>query len=401
MEKQKKESSDIDDVLAESSSKPDEPAPSEQKITTVEQPKPSEHGKSNKVTANLAITISILVLASSVAIGFFLWQELENTSEELTLQTTNLLNKLQQQNNQQVAISQNLKNQQQAIDFTSSSSQAINDSLLKKIAELKQHQQALKESLEAVQTKTVARDRDVSLTEVETLLKIAGRHAALGRESNAAIAALVEADNILRDSGDTSLIAVRAKLAQELELLRNTKRPDSEGIIVTLDSIATTVTTLPLRQSIPQQQEKTSANPKSKETNKEVVKKQHDEEVFDKVLNKMWGDIRGLVRVRQIDSPVVPFIKPEERFILEQNLRLKLEQARIALFDNNDNLFHTSLNSAILWIENYFDSSSKPVARTIDQLNSINRINISFTPPQIGETLTALKEKLQNEATAN
>ena len=74
-----------------------------------------------------------------------------------------------------------------------------------------------------------------------------------------------------------------------------------------------------------------------------------------------------------------------------QNLRLKLETARLALLERREGSYHDSLTSAEKWLKQYFIGEERDAA--LATLTALNSETITVTMPDISASLVWLKEK--------
>lgn len=173
---------------------------------------------------------------------------------------------------------------------------------------------ALRERLAAI---TVADRRDWALAEAEYLERLASQSLLMGREVRGALALLGAADGILRDLDDPSLYAARAALANDMASLRAVAQFDVEGLYLRLAALVDQVPALALM-------ERSHAEALGGEATAEPT-----------AAGSWWSRITAVlgryVVVRQRNESIKPLLPLAEEGYLRMNLRLGLEQAKLAL----------------------------------------------------------------------
>ena len=97
---------------------------------------------------------------------------------------------------------------------------------------------------------------------------------------------------------------------------------------------------------------------------------------------------------------MVPILAPEERYYVTRNLELMLEESIMALFQQNDELWKTSLSRASDWVANHFDDNAEQRA-IMSGLSALAAQSISMRQLDIGDAEAALESyRLKVDATA-
>jgi uncharacterized protein HemX len=112
----------------------------------------------------------------------------------------------------------------------------------------------------------------------------------------------------------------------------------------------------------------------------------------------LWGEVKSLIQVRNLDRPEPPLIAPTQAYFLRENLRLRLLNARLALLERNQNVFRADMKTASDWIERYFDPRARQVGSAAGLLRQLGASGISLEMPDIAESLAAVRSaKAANE----
>jgi uroporphyrin-III C-methyltransferase len=126
-----------------------------------------------------------------------------------------------------------------------------------------------------------------------------------------------------------------------------------------------------------------------------------DEEVkrpgWQSLFLDIWLELKQLVRVERVDRlEPVAIIPPENAFILRENLKLRLVNARLALLQRDTKTFREDLRQARIWIERYFEVKAKPTAEALATLGQLAEMETRLDLPKLDATLTALRSTKVN-----
>ncbi|NOX76370.1 MAG: hypothetical protein GXP17_07120 [Gammaproteobacteria bacterium] len=221
------------------------------------------------------------------------------------------------------------------------------------------------------------------LAEVEYLLTVANHRLTLAQDIGTAVAVFETADGRLKALGDPALLAVRNMISQEVISLRSLPQPDIAGMALEIGNLALQVNELPLIDKA------RIAAAVSGDHNLGDVPNWRD------IPQAMWKDLKSLVTVRRHQQqPIEPLLPPSETWFLQQNLRLKLEQARLALLRTDTPLFRQYLTEAKTWVTTYFDAESAAVANLQNSLSRLGGEELSPVIPDVSGSLKALRQRL-------
>jgi uroporphyrin-3 C-methyltransferase len=217
---------------------------------------------------------------------------------------------------------------------------------------------------------------DWRLAEVESLLRIANQQATLARNPGAALAALAEADSLLRRISDPLLQRVRSQVADDILSLQSVSRPDVEGIALRLGSLARRVDALTLAGHL--------------ETGADIPSGNDTAGGLARLKAKIADFFGSIFRVRQTEGADAPLLSPQESFFLRRNLELELQAARIAVLDGDTSVYRASISSARRWTEEYFRAEDPGVQAFISALGELEGRQIAVEIPDISGSLEAL-----------
>ncbi len=231
---------------------------------------------------------------------------------------------------------------------------------------------------------------DWLIADAEYLLSTASERLHLMGDVSTTHAALEAADQRLRESGDAAVFKVREQIAKDMAALNNVKVPDIVGMYSSLQTLAGQIDNLTL--FLPYAG-KTPTPPKAPE--KPADQTQAEQDLIDSALSEL-GEI---VTIRHTEQPIKAILTQEEAQFIKEQLRLKLEMAKVALVQHSEPLYQTSLEDAKKWIEQHFMQNAQ-AKNYIAELDRMKGIQIQSQFPDISQSLKMLRDivKLRLEA---
>jgi len=348
--------------------KPESKPKPEAKAKPTKSPTPPEKAKkSGSAIGWLALLIALLALAG-VAYGLWTLQQEKQAKGEQQ-------NRLNQSQTQLVdsfkSSTQTLSNQVQG--FISKS-----DNQEQRLSELQAQLQATSRQIGEV---TQVSRRSWMLAEAEYLLRLANQRLLMERETSSALALLNSADQILQTVAEPGLFEVRETLARETAALRAVAHLDVEGVFVKLAALSEQVESLALLTPDADAGEQISeVTPAAEENSVLVAALEHFNE---------------LVIVRHRDEPLAPLLTPEQHYYIQQNLRLMLEHAQLALLQRSPGVYARSLDKAASWVDEYFQLNETAQALLVS-LRDLQQLHVDPELPDISKSLALLKTYLSN-----
>lgn len=216
------------------------------------------------------------------------------------------------------------------------------------------------------------------LAEAEHYMRIANAQLGLAGDVSVAQTALGLADDALRELNDPRLTPVRKLLADEISGLKAVPRPDTEGIVLTLGSLADDLDTLRLKSSAPEAFRAAPEQPAAPLTG------------FDRALAATRAALASLVSVRRVDDPVSPLLSDAEQAVLIRSLDLELQLARLAIMRGDAGMYRRSVEAAGERLREHFDLSSADVQAASESLTELAAARLPEELPDISGSLDAL-----------
>jgi len=336
----------------------DQPAPKQ----PTRKPRPAQQHRSYAGLWSLLLTIALLAGA-----GWYGYQWFVQSQQQISSLQQSQANLLAQ-------------NQQFAQQFN------------QRLAAMDAGQKALTKYVEVIRDKDQHLRKDWLVMEAEYLIQLANYRLLFERDINTAIVALHSADVRLKDAADPALLNTRKLLAASIQSLKQVDQADLAGLSLTLSAVSKELESLPLNTPDPIAKAH-AANSDMAETNK--VSSWKD------LPAAIWRDLKTLIVIRDHDQPVGPLLSPQQRFFLVENLRLQLEQARLAMLTGQVDVFHERIQTAIQWIEMHFDKEAVLTKSTMDTLQQLSHAAIAPELPDISAAYQALQKYQANAEQGN
>lgn len=255
--------------------------------------------------------------------------------------------------------------------------------LLARMQAMQEQQKELTDYIQVLRDKNQHLRKDWLLMEAEYLIQLANYRLLFERDINTAITALDSADVRLRDTGDPGILSVRKVIAEAIQALKQVPQADLAGLSLTLSAINKDIDKMPLA----------TPDPRSKQNEQQLAEQESkDVESWSELPAAIWRDLKSLIVIRDHESSIQPLLSPEERFFLIENLRLQIEQARLAMLSGQAKVYQERLATTTGWIEEHFDKEAALTKSTLDTLRQIQAEPIAPALPDISYTYRALRQ---------
>ncbi len=328
----------------------------------------------------LAVVAMVAVTATWIA-GYRYWQNMKNDLGVIQQRIDSTLAQQQQLSKDIEKSSLELEQQKLAIKKQASRTDEQDEKIRQESAQLSRQTEIMQLAVDQVSQKIGRSNNQWQLAEAESLMRIANQRLSLNRDVNTAISALQQADQKLLQSGNLGLTSIRNSLAGEINQLKSVRQPDITGMAATLQSLAGQVSQL-----------KPAGSSLTRSTGKTADEEHQSDRSLDTLLEDTWKGFKQLVVVRKHEQPVSAMLPPSQQYFLYQNLQLQLQTARLALLRKESIIFHSSLDTAIEWINSFFDSQEATAGNMLTNLQSLKAIELSPALPDISKSLQQLSQ---------
>src|SRR5574343_181228 len=245
--------------------------------------------------------------------------------------------------------------------------------------------QAQTEALKAL-NQDIARGREeATLLEVEQSITLAGQQLQLAGNVPVAILALQTADSRLARLDRPAYLPLRKALAKDLERLNALPFVDMPGLSLRLEQLILSVDKLPLTAY---------GRPVEKA---EVEKTADASPWWRRTGDEIWQELKGLVRIQRFDRDDSALLAPGQGYFLHENLKLRLLNARLALFSRDQWTYRNELKVSQEWLGKHFDANDKAVVAAQATLRQMTVTEINVELPNLNDTQAALRNLRQGK----
>jgi len=258
-----------------------------------------------------------------------------------------------------------------------------NSALLARIAELEGNvadTQEQRVALEEMYRELSRSADDRLLSEVEQMLVLASQQLQLAGNVRGALVALQAADQRLAHAEKLAATPLRRAITQDMERLKAVPQVDTVGLAVKLDGLIAQSESLPLviSETLP------AARVASR------ARYADDAGAVQRAARDFWEEMKGLVRIRELDQPDLALLTPAQAYFLRENIKLRLLNARLALLSRQFGTAQSDLREVQIALERHFDRSSRRVNVMNELLRQVGSQSRGIVVPRPDETLAAL-----------
>lgn len=225
--------------------------------------------------------------------------------------------------------------------------------------------------------------------DLESSLRVASQQAALVGSTEPLLNALRQGDERLQRYKQPRLESVRRAMLRDADRIRAASNVDAATLALRLDEVARLIDDLPLLNE-PQRQEARKAATRPREPQAPTDGWARWLHWLDVRSGEVWEEAKGLVRVTRIDQPEAMLAAPEQSFLLRENLKLRLLNARLALLSRQFDTAQADLQACISLTERYADAKQR---RTQTALELLRQVQAQAKPqplPRPDDSMAAL-----------
>ncbi|EKO5176081.1 TPA: heme biosynthesis operon protein HemX [Vibrio vulnificus] len=310
---------------------------------------------------------------------------------------------LQQQNSQYQAQIAALQNQlQQTQSAMSNELNQVKQETVAKATEVTHKAEVVlaqqQKSIESLQLAMAdikgRRPNDWLLAEADYLVKLAGRKLFLEHDVVSATSLMESADQRIAALNDPSLVPLRKAMAKDITDLKTIPLIDRDGLVLRLTALQQQVDQLPLANAI---------LPEAK-----TVEKQQVSDDINNWQNNLMASLKAFsenfITFRTRDGNVIPLLSPEQHFYLKENIKAKIETAIKAVYQEQGEVYTTSLTTAEAWSQAFFNQDNNTVKEFTQSLKQLSEQKIQVQYPVKLQTQNQLadviRERLRREVTS-
>ena len=308
-----------------------------------------------------------LLAAAGLVVGLLLWQKLTGMQEQLARQS-------REAGTQSV----------EARTLARQADTDVRDALGKlaaldgRVSDLAAYRAQMEELVQSV-----ARARDENLAvELEAAVRVAQDQAQLTGSVEPLLAALRTAERRLARSSDPRLAPVVRTVARDLERVKAASIPDTAGLLSRIDQLLRQVDDLPAANDV--------GRAGMSNGGLRGAPAPAPESWWARLWHNVQTEAQGLLRVSRVERPEASMMAPEQVFFVRENLKLRLQGARLAILARQYEAARSDLAAASASLGTWFDPASRRTQGAATLLQQIQASTKSADLPRVDDTLVAL-----------
>jgi uncharacterized protein HemX len=221
---------------------------------------------------------------------------------------------------------------------------------------------------------------DRVLSEVEQMLVLASQQLQLAGNVRGALAALQAADQRLARAEKLAATPLRRAIANDMERLKAVPKVDTVGIAVKIDGLIRQADALPLAISESAPLPRPATRWRTPE-----------DRGLSRAARDFWEEMKGLVRIREIEPADTVLLTPPQAYFLRENLKLRLLSARVALLARDEPSFREDMRETQAWVGRYFDPRAKATTTALATMKQLGDTPVAIALPDINASLAAVR----------
>jgi len=231
---------------------------------------------------------------------------------------------------------------------------------------------------------SLSRSRDENLVvDIESGIRLAQQQAQLTGSVEPLLAALRTAEQRVQRVPQARLAPLQRALARDMARIKATPLTDTPTLLARLDELVRLADELPLANAVAVA--KTPADTALKPRDATGLTAW-----WQRSLQLVLDELRGLVRVSRIDHPEAVLLTPEQSFFVRENLKLLLLNARLGLLARQPEAARADLLKAASAMDKYFDADSRRLRAAAGLLQQTREQMKTLELPRVDDTLAAL-----------
>ena len=275
---------------------------------------------------------------------------------------------------------------------------------------------------ELLQSLSRSRDENV-VVDIEASIRVALQQNAITGSAEPLVATLKQSDERLARYNQPRLEGVRRAIARDLDRVKAVSVTDIFTLTIKLDDVVRMVDELPLLSAAEPRSRAVLANGRPVADNAAAAATAprttatatatpaatakrvpatlppgigtlawfRDLGVaWDALWQRVWLEVKSLVRVTRIDQPDAMLLAPEQSFFLKENLKLRLLNARLALLSRQFETAQADLKVAQGSLDRYFDKTARRTVLAAELIKQVAAQARQVGVPRPDDTLAAL-----------
>jgi uroporphyrin-3 C-methyltransferase len=248
-----------------------------------------------------------------------------------------------------------------------------------------------------IQSLSRSRDENV-LVDIDAAIRVALQQSAITGTAEPLVATLRQADDRLARYSQPRLEGVRRAITRDLDRVKAVGVADVPTLSIKLDEVVRLVDELPLL-SVAEPRKPGASPAASKPAQRSTPAgsgasaaawAQAWQDTWTGVSDRVWSEVKSLVRVTRIDHPEAMLLAPEQAYFVRENLKLRLLNSRLALLSRQYDIAQSDLQVAQKTLDRYFDRSSRRHALAGELIRQVAAQARHANVPRPDDTLAAI-----------
>jgi uroporphyrin-III C-methyltransferase len=333
--------------------------------------------------------INLFLLTAVILAAYWAWMQWQNQQQKqeefFALQESRLITQQEDFTRQKTELAAAIAANKLVKDDWQMQSQSEQQRLDLMANAIQQNSQQVASNLDKINDIAGRRPADWLLAEANYLLNIAGRKLWLEHDVKTSLFMLQAADSRLQDVNDTSLLAVREKLASDIVALQQITPLSTTSIALSISGLAKQIDSLPLAYF---------HKPEPKELTTEISADEGDwQSNLMKSINHVF---EGFFRYEKITTEIKPFMSEQQQWLVQQQLRFLLLSAQTAALQEKWPVFTDALNNASNLLSEHFDGQQASVIQFNDNLQTLLASDLEMQYPSQFTASNALQDAIDS-----
>ncbi len=362
------------------------PKPTAQSETTAARPEPEKKPAPQKSGGKVLAFLSLIVGLSALGVsGYQFYQDRLSTQKQTQTEQAlrqRLVENARTERDNQIFINAAIQQAKEA--------QNKANALETRVVELSQAYSESKSLFENVSQLSKSREA-WHLAELEQLITIANQQLQLFSDPRSAIRTLEVINQRLNNLDKPELIQLRKMIGDALAQLNNANTLDVVTLSAKIDYLIQQIDALPL---VTDSQLKRYSAPRHAQSNNDAM---INLEIFSDLGNEIWGELKSLVQIHQMEDPSLTLLRPDQTFFVRENLKLRLLSARIALLQRQEKIYMQDLQLASVYLNKYYDLKQAKTKNVVAHVNGLKQVKFETILPDLSNAVLAIRA-LRSEA---
>jgi uroporphyrin-3 C-methyltransferase len=238
---------------------------------------------------------------------------------------------------------------------------------------------------------SLSRSRDENLVvDIESAIRLAQQQSQLTGSVQPLLAALQSSQMRLTKVAQPRLAPLLRAIVRDIDQIKATPVTDTPTLLIKIDELVRAVDNLALLNAV-------GATTSNHATTKPVTTPETlswaraiSISWWEKMLNDLWRNAQGLVRISRIDRPEASLLAPEQSYFVRENLKLRLLNVRLAVLARHFESAQADMSQVTRDLNKYFDVASGQGPLTVALAREVLAQSKNTEIPRIDATLAAL-----------